>query len=130
MTATVLEKDTLIGFEAPRVITSDAQLERYIAVLLELERRDRLTRKEKEYAELLTILIDNYEAKKYSVPSASPMKVLAELMSANDLRQKDLVGVFGAESIVSEILHGKRTLNRHHIEKLSAKFGVSPAVFF
>jgi HTH-type transcriptional regulator/antitoxin HigA len=51
-------------------------------------------------------------------------------MDANNLRQKDLVSVFGSESIVSEVLHKKRDLNKTHIQKLSKRFHVSPAVFF
>jgi hypothetical protein len=51
-------------------------------------------------------------------------------MQANSLRQKDLVPIFGSESIVSEILHKNRTLNKTQIEKLSKRFRVSPAVFF
>jgi hypothetical protein len=50
-------------------------------------------------------------------------------MDANDLRQKDLVPIFGSESIVSEVLHKKRDLNKAHIKKLSKRFHVSPAVF-
>ncbi len=51
-------------------------------------------------------------------------------MEAHGLRQKDLVDVFGTESIASEVLHGKRELTKEHIKRLSARFGVSPAVFF
>jgi len=51
-------------------------------------------------------------------------------MEAHHLRQEDLVDVFGTESIVSEVLHGKRQLTKEHISRLSARFGISPAVFF
>jgi len=51
-------------------------------------------------------------------------------MDANNLRQKDLAPMVGSESVVSEVLGGKRELNKHHIEKLSKQFGVSRAVFF
>jgi len=47
MTVNVIEKDTLDGIAAPKVITSDAQNERYIAALLELEKKERLSAKEK-----------------------------------------------------------------------------------
>ena len=47
------------------------------------------------------------------------MDVLRTLMEAHDLRQKDLVPIFGSESIVSEILHKKRDLNKAHIENQS-----------
>jgi HTH-type transcriptional regulator/antitoxin HigA len=36
----------------------------------------------------------------------------------------------GGESVVSEILSGKRKMNLSHIEALSRRFHVSPAVFF
>jgi hypothetical protein len=39
MIATVIEKHTLNGIAAPRVITFDRQNERYIAALLELKKR-------------------------------------------------------------------------------------------
>ena len=59
MIATVIEKDTLNGIAAPRVITSDAQNERYIAALLELEEKDRFSAKERDFAELLIVLIES-----------------------------------------------------------------------
>jgi HTH-type transcriptional regulator/antitoxin HigA len=40
------------------------------------------------------------------------------------------VDVFGTESIVSDVLNGKRDLAKDHIRKLSERFGVSPALFF
>jgi HTH-type transcriptional regulator/antitoxin HigA len=126
----LIEKDTLDGIAAPKVITSDAQNERYIAALLELEKKNRLSAKEKEFAELLSVLIEEYEEGHYRIRPASPVAVLVELMEANNLKQKDLAPLLGSESVVSEVLRGKRELNKNHIERLSKPFGVSPAVFF
>jgi HTH-type transcriptional regulator/antitoxin HigA len=126
----VIERDTLAGIAAPKVITSDAQNERYISVLLEPEKKDRLSAKEREFAELLTVLIEAYEDERYPIRAASPVEVLVHLMEANNLKQKDLAPLFGSESVVSEVLRGKRELNKHHIERLSKRFSVSPAVFF
>jgi HTH-type transcriptional regulator / antitoxin HigA len=125
-----IERDLLNGIGAPKVITSEAQNERYVSALLEMERRNHLTAEEKNFAELLTLLIETYEEKHYPLRSASPLEVLTELMAANNLRQKDLAGVLGSESIVSEVLSGKRELNKRHIERLSKKFKVSPELFF
>jgi HTH-type transcriptional regulator/antitoxin HigA len=119
MIATAIEKDILNGIGAPKVITSDAQNERYISALLKMERQSHLTAEEKNFMELLTLLVEAYEEKHYPIRSASPVEVLVELMTANDLRQKDLAPLLGSESVVSEILSGKRELNKHHIEKLS-----------
>jgi HTH-type transcriptional regulator/antitoxin HigA len=128
MTAVLEKPDVLDG--VPKVITSDAQNDRYTAALLELERRGHLTPAEKNLAEVLTLLVEAYEEERYPVRSASPVEVLKQLMDANNLRQKDLAPMLGSESVVSEVLSGKRELNKHHIEKLSKRFGVSPAVFF
>ena len=130
MIATAIEKYVFSETGAPRVITSDAQHEQYVSTLLELDRGNRLTAAEKNFAELLTLLIEAYEEEHYSVRSASPVEVLQELLSVNNLRQKDLVPQLGSESIVSEILSGKRELNKNHIERLSKRFNVSPELFF
>jgi HTH-type transcriptional regulator / antitoxin HigA len=130
MILNAIEKDALEGVAAPKVITSDAQNERYISVLLELEKKSRLTAKERAFAELLTVLIEAYEEEHYPIRAASPVEVLAGLMEANNLKQKDLAPLLGSESVVSEVLRGKRELNKGQIERLGKRFGVSPAVFF
>jgi HTH-type transcriptional regulator/antitoxin HigA len=130
MIATTIEKYIFTDTGAPRVITSEAQHELYVSALLELDRRSQLTAAERNFAELLTLLIEAYEEKHHSIRSASPVEVLQELLLANDLRQKDLVPQLGSESVVSEILSGKRELNKNHIEKLSRRFNISPEVFF
>ena len=130
MIATIDKKYMTREIAAPKVITSEKQYDEYISVLAELERRDDLTVAEENFAELLTLLIESYEDKNYEIADASPVDVLRELMSANDLRQKDLASLLGSESVVSEVLSGKRELNKRQIEKLSKRFSVSPAVFF
>ena len=135
MIATAIEKKDLINVigGAPKVITSDAQHERYVSALSQLERRDqrgRLDAAGRELAELLTVLIGKYEQEHHRIPAASPVEVLRELMEANDLRQKDLAPELGTESIVSAVLNGRRELNKDHIVRLSKRFHVSPALFF
>jgi len=130
MSVTAIEKYNIKGFSAPRPITSAAQNEHYMEVLYNLERRGRLSAAEEKYAELLTVLIEAYEEEHYPVRAASPVEVLAELMAANNLKQKDLAPLLGTESVVSEVLSGKRELNKQHIARLSQRFKVSPAVFF
>jgi HTH-type transcriptional regulator/antitoxin HigA len=115
---------------SPTPITSERQHKEYLSVLDKLASKDNPANEEEQYAEVLMALIEAYEEEHHSIPDASPVEVLRTLMDANDLRQKDLVPIFGSESIVSEILHKKRDLNKAHIEKLSKRFEVSPAVFF
>ena len=115
---------------APMPIASARQHQEYLSVLDALAGQDRPTSEEEKYAEILMTLIEAYEEEHHPVPDASAVDVLRTLMEANNLRQKDLVSIFGSESVVSEVLHKKRDLNKSHIEKLSKRFAVSPAVFF
>ena len=115
---------------SPTPITSERQHREYLSVLDKLASKDNPTNEEEKYAEVLMALIEAYEEEHHSIPDASPVQVLRALMDANDLRQKDLAPIFGSESIVSEVLHKKRGLNKTHIEKLSKRFNISPAVFF
>jgi HTH-type transcriptional regulator/antitoxin HigA len=90
---------------SPTPITSERQHARYLSVLDKLAGKDNPTTEEEKYAEVLMTLIAAYEEEHHSIPDASPVEVLRALMDANDLRQKDLVPIFGSESIVSEVLH-------------------------
>ncbi len=123
------ERYTIKGFEAPRPITSEVQNAHYTSVLHDLVKRGHLNRKEEEYVELLSLLIEAYEQEYYPIRDASPIEVIKELMAANDLRQKDLVRIFGSESMVSLVLSGQRPLAVEHIQALSRRFKISPAAF-
>jgi HTH-type transcriptional regulator / antitoxin HigA len=125
------EYASLLTSTLPAVIRSEAENERHTAMLEELDRKGtRMSAAERRMAELLTLLIEDFEEKHYALQSASPIDVLNELMRANNLKQKDLVDVFGTPSITSEVLSGKRKLNAEHIRRLSRRFQVSPEVFF
>lgn len=114
----------------PHVIHTEEENERCTTALEGLlSKRDR-TADESRMIELLTLLIEDFEEKNYSLRAATPLDVLRHLMESNGLRQVDLLDVFGAESTVSEVLNGKRDLAKSHIEKLSERFNVSPELFF
>lgn len=120
----------LLARVAPKIIRSEAENEHFIEALGELDARGRLTREEKEVAELLTMLIEQFEEQHYALPKASPLNVLKFLMEQHELRQADLLDIFKTRSIASEVLSGKRELTKEHIRLLSARFHVSPEVFF
>jgi HTH-type transcriptional regulator / antitoxin HigA len=82
-----------------------------------------------DYAETLTLLIEKYEETLHIFPEASGKEVLKFLMDQNGLKQKDLAGILGGKSTVSELLNGKRPFNLNHIRLLAKKFNVRPATF-
>jgi HTH-type transcriptional regulator / antitoxin HigA len=120
----------LLSQTQPEVIGSEEQNDRYIRILEDLTSRESVTPAEEKLIALLTLLVEEYEERTYPVAKSTPVEVIRHLMEANDLRQKDLVDIFGTASIVSDVLNGKRDLAKEHIRRLSARFHVSPAAFF
>jgi HTH-type transcriptional regulator/antitoxin HigA len=115
---------------APRLIHSDKELEEYTLALFALTAKPDPTPEEVEAIELMTLLVERYEQERYPIPAAEPADVLRFLLEHNGLSQRDVAPELGSESTVSLVLSGKRKLNRDHIERLSRRFNVSPAVFF
>lgn len=115
----------------PRVVRSEEQNEGYIKALYELEQRqNNWSTEEADLADLFTLLIEDYEEKRYQLPKAPPLAVVEFLMDQHGLKQKDLADVFSTPSVVSEVMNGKRELNKEHIRRLSERFHVSPELFF
>ncbi len=125
-----MDYGALLSQEKPEVVTGDRQNQLYVDRLEKLTAQGTVTPAEKKLIALLTVLVEEFEAKFCPVPEAGPLDIVRHLMDVHSLRQKDLVDVFGTESIVSDVLNGKRDFTKEHIRRLSAKFNVSPAVFF
>jgi HTH-type transcriptional regulator/antitoxin HigA len=120
----------LLSEALPHVIHTEEENERYIGELEDLRSRNHLSSEEEQLAELLTLLIENFEERYQIEPAATPLDALRVLMESHDLKQSDMIDVFGTKSIASEVLNGKRGLSQTHIQKLSQRFHVSPIVFF
>ena len=130
MSAVLENPAAMIRKGAPHVIRSEEQLAEYTQQLFDLTAKARPDRAEQAAIDLLTLLIEHYEQQHYSIPDTSPADVLRFLIDQNGLAQRDLAPELGSEATVSLVLSGKRPLTRDHIERLSARFHVSPAVFF
>jgi HTH-type transcriptional regulator / antitoxin HigA len=119
----------LLGRTLPHVIRTEEECERLTNELMRLDEREHLSLEEKELAELLTVLIDEYEERRYPIRKASPQKTLQHLMEARKLTQKDLWKVFGSKGITSEVFHGKRSISKAQARKLAEFFHVNVELF-
>jgi len=119
----------LLGRTLPHVIRTAAECERLTSELLRLDQRESPSPEEKELAELLTVLIDEYEERRYPIRKASPQRTLQHLMEARGLTQKDLWKVFGSKGITSEVFHGKRSISKAQAKKLADFFHVRADLF-
>jgi HTH-type transcriptional regulator/antitoxin HigA len=50
-------------------------------------------------------------------------------MEQNDLRQADLMKIFGSRGRVSEVVNGKRAISKSQAKALGEFFKVSPELF-
>lgn len=110
-------------------IRDEPHLDAAMAVIDELIDRANLTRSEQDYLDVLSDLVERFEDEQVDLPDVSGLAVLKHLMTEHNLRQSDLVPLFGSKSIVSEVLSGKRRIALNHVAKLSAYFGVPADVF-
>jgi HTH-type transcriptional regulator/antitoxin HigA len=120
----------LVASFAPRPIHEEKQLTETMARIDELLTKSRRTAAEDDYLVLLSDVVEDWESRHVVIPEVHGVELVKAILDERSLRQHDLVGIFGTDSIVSEVLSGKRELQRKHIEQLARFFKVSPAAFF
>jgi HTH-type transcriptional regulator/antitoxin HigA len=126
----VMEYKQLIAEVPPKIIHTEKENRYYLAKVEELnDRWTELTQAERDLYDTLAVLIEDFEKKTYKIRAATPIEVIKELMAANALKQKDLIGVFETASVASEVLKGKRALTTEHIRRLGKRFNISAAIF-
>lgn len=81
------------------------------------------------YLKTLVELVGDYEKSNFEDRKASGAEMLAYLMELQDLNQSDLSVEVGGQSVVSQILKGKRELNIRQVKALAKRFKVSPEIF-
>ncbi len=113
-----------------RPIRSDAELEDAIRVIDSLLDRDDLTPPEDDYLDVLSDLVEVYEEQAIPIEPLGDAELLRLLMNAKGVTQAKVAREVGiAESTISELLSGKRKLNRKQIGKLARYFRVEPGSF-
>ena len=84
--------------------------------------------KEGDEAEILSLLIENYENQHYPIEAPDPIEAIKIRMEEMEIKQKDLVGVIGGKSRVSEILNRKKRLTVDMIRKLEETLHISASI--
>ncbi|OFY50839.1 MAG: DNA-binding protein [Bacteroidetes bacterium GWF2_41_31] len=83
---------------------------------------------ESDEADVLGLMIDDYEKKHYPIESPDPIEAIKIRMEEMQLKQIDLINEIGGKSRVSEILNRKRKLTVDMIRKLTARLNLSPGL--
>ena len=111
-------------------LCSDADLDAAVAVIDSLIDQDELSPPEQDYLDVLSDLVEAYEAEAVPIAPVSDGDMLRFLIEHKGVTQTEVAKKAGiAESTISEVLAGKRKLNRTQIGKLARFFHVEPGTF-
>jgi HTH-type transcriptional regulator/antitoxin HigA len=83
---------------------------------------------ESDEADILGLMIDEYEKRHYPIDSPDPIEAIKIRMEEMQLKQIDLIDAIGGKSRVSEILNRKRKLTVEMIRKLTPRLNLSPGL--
>ena len=84
--------------------------------------------KKGDEAEILSLMIDNYENQHYPIEAPDPIEAIKIRMEEMNIKQKDLIGIIGGKSRVSEILNKKKRLTVDMIRELERVLNISASV--
>lgn len=80
---------------------------------------------ESDEADILALIVDEYEKKHYAIEAPDPIEAIKIRMQEMQLKQVDLINEIGGKSRVSEVLNRKRKLTVEMIRKLAQKLNLS-----
>ena len=98
-------------------------------MLTALDEREDLTPTEQAFAELLAIVIEDFEEKHYALPKVTPQQALKALMEDRGLRHKDIAPIIGNKGLTTEILKGRRNISAALAKRLAAVLHVPVELF-
>ena len=78
--------------------------------------------------EVLTTLVEAYEAEHWPMEAPDPISAIEHVMEARGLRQKDLAALIGSQPRASEVLKRRRPLTLAMIRALSAEWNLPAEV--
>jgi HTH-type transcriptional regulator / antitoxin HigA len=112
------------------VIKTKRQYNEYCNTLKNLDSTENVNRETEEEIELLTLLIENYDAVHNTLGEFAPIPLLKELMAERKMKATDLVDLLEiSKGYVSDILNLRKGLSKDVIRKLAAHFHLHQEAF-
>jgi len=114
----------------PVVIETEEENDRMLAEVEKLMTKgENMSPEEDALLRLMATLIQDFEEKFYKPKEATPLEVLHHLMDARNLKQSDLLKIFGSKGIASEVVNGKRSISKAQAKALAEYFQVPADLF-
>ena len=114
----------LLARHLPKVIKTEAENEKALAIVEELMHRQHRTPEEDELYELLIFLIENFEKSFYLQESTTPHSMLLFLMEQQGVNKKDIARILGSDKIASSLIEGKGSITQEQAKLLGHFFNV------
>lgn len=123
--------DELVGLRPLRPIRDDAELNDWVFFILRLNNIDAPTKDQKDYIDVVHLLMEQYEATKEPIDLSGITQVdmLEHYLEIHGMTASDLDRVIGTQALGNKILRGERGLSKANILALSKHFHVSPELF-
>ena len=113
-----------------KIIKTDAQYNKYCDTLEALVDSGKKTKAVQDEIELLTLLIEKYDADHNSFDDADPIELLKSLMKDHKMKAVELANLLDvSEGLVSDILNYKKGLSKETIRILSERFKLNQEAF-
>lgn len=119
----------LLSKHQPRIIKTEEENERFLAIVEELLSRPNLTPEEDVMVELLVKLIEDFEDKHYQLNASTPHSILLHLMEARNLETTELVKIFGSIEVTEAVVNDRLEISKNQAEALGQFFQVDPTLF-
>lgn len=112
------------------VIKNKTQYNKYYKQLESLLESETGNKSLQDEIDLLTLLIETWDADHNTLEDVDPIRLLQSLMYEHEMKPKDLVPVLNvSKGYVSEILNYKKGLSKEVIRRLADYFKVSQEAF-
>lgn len=113
-----------------KVIKNKTQYKEYCNTLEKLVFAASKSKTVKDEIDLLTLLIEKWDAEHNTFEELDPIQLLHSLMTENNMKAKDLVDLLEiSKGYVSDILNYKKGLSKEVIRKLADHFKLSQEAF-
>jgi HTH-type transcriptional regulator/antitoxin HigA len=119
----------LLSQYQPKIIKTEAENEKFLAVVEDLLAWKSLTPEEEVVLELLVKLIEDFENEHYQLNVSTPHSRILHLLEARDLAAEDLVGILGTIELVNQVINGEVKVTQEQAEALGGFFHVDASVF-
>jgi HTH-type transcriptional regulator / antitoxin HigA len=119
----------LVAEVTPKVIETEDEYEQFLAVAERLTFKQEQTPEESALYDLVTMLVETYEAQHYPLDRSSPVEVLEHIIESSGIDRSHLAEIFGSGETLDRVLAGRELINTTQAQALGERFKLSPQIF-